>query len=134
MKYCTNSQTPVCSVHGLSGFERLRIILYDDDIALLCIDVDELAEIVNVYDKTVTRFGLKIAASKTETMAFNVHEDVKAKQSLILIGKCSYVPIKNVRKFKYLGHMVINFDDDPSNFQLPNFLSFRIASAFQKWN
>ena len=102
------------------------MILYADDIALLCNDVDELAEIVNIYDRTFARFGLKIAASKTETMAFNVPEDVKSKPSLISIGN---VPIKNVRKFKYLGHMVTNLDDDPSHF-----LSFRIASAFQKWN
>ena len=88
--------------------------------------MDELAEIVNIYDRTFTRFGLKIAASKTETMAFNVPEDVKAKSSLISIGN---VPIKNVCKFKYLGHMVTNLDDDPSHF-----LSFRISSAFQKWN
>ena len=102
------------------------MIQYADDIALLCTDVDELAKIVNIYDRTFTRFGLKIAASKTETMVFNVSEDVKAKPSLISIGN---VPIKNLHKFKYLGHMVTNLDDDPSHF-----LFFRIASAFQKWN
>ena len=79
------------SVHSLSGFERLRMILYADDIALLCNDVDELAEIVNIYDRTFMRFGLKIAASKTETMAFNVSEDIKAKPSLISMGN---VPLK----------------------------------------
>ena len=114
------------SVHGLSGTQWLKMILYADDIALLCNDVDELAEIVNIYDKTFCRFGLKISAGKTETMAFNVPEEIKAKPSLISIGD---VPLKNVRKFKYLGHMVTNLDEDPSHF-----LSFRIASAFQKWN
>ena len=59
-------------------------------------------------------------------MVFNVPEEIKAKPSLISIGD---VPLKNVRKFKYLGHMVTNLDEDPSHF-----LSFRIASAFQKWN
>ena len=59
-------------------------------------------------------------------MAFNVPEDVKAVPSFFSLGN---VPIKNVRKFKYLGHMVTNLDEDPSHF-----LSFRIASAFQKWN
>ena len=90
------------------------MILYADDIALLCNDVDELAEIVNIYDRTFIRFGLKIAASKTETMAFNVSEDIKAKPSLIM----GNVPLKNVRKFKYLGHMVTNLNDDPSHFYL----------------
>ena len=114
------------SVHGLSGTQRLRMILYADDIALLCSNIDELAEILNIYDKIFTRFGLKIAASKTETMAFNVPEEIKAKPSLISIGG---VALKNVRIFKYLGHVITNNDDDPSHY-----LSFRISSAFQKWN
>ena len=74
------------SIHGLSGIQRLRMILYADDIALLCNDVDELAEIVNIYDRTFSRFGLKIAADKTETMAFNVPEDVKAVPSFFSLG------------------------------------------------
>ena len=52
------------SVHGLSGTQRLRMILYADDIAVLSNDIDELAEILNIYDKTFTRFGLKIATDK----------------------------------------------------------------------
>ena len=40
--------------------------------------------------------------------------------------ECTY---KNVRTFKYLGHMINNNDDDPSHY-----LSFRISSAYQKWN
>ena len=114
------------SVHGLSGTQRLRMILYADDIALLCGNVDELAEILNIYNKTFNRFGLKISASKTETMAFNVPEEIKAKPSLISIGG---VALKNVRMFKYLGHVITNNDDDPSHY-----LSFRISSAYQKWN
>ena len=55
---------------------------------------------------------------KTETMAFNVPEDIKSKKSLFSIGD---VPIKNVRIFKYLGHVITNNDDDPSHY-----LSFRI--------
>ena len=98
------------------------MILYAGDIALLCTNVDELAEIVKIYDHTFTRFGLQISTGKTETMAFNVPEDVKSKQSLISIGG---VALKNVRTFKYLGHMITNNDDD---------LTFRISSAFQKWN
>ena len=102
------------------------MILYADDIALLCTNVDELAEIVKIYDHTFARFGLKISTGKTETMAFNVPEEVKSKQSLISIGG---VALKNVRTFKYLDHMITNNDDDPSHY-----LTFRISSAFQKWN
>jgi len=45
------------SVHGLSKTQRLRMILYADDIAVLSNDIDELAEILNIYDKTFTRFA-----------------------------------------------------------------------------
>ena len=48
------------------------MILYADDIAVLSNNADALAEILRIYDKTFTRFGLKIATDKTETMAFNV--------------------------------------------------------------
>ena len=59
-------------------------------------------------------------------MAFNVDEELKLRPSLISIG---YVALKTVRAFKYLGHMIVNTDDNQYNF-----LNFRIASAYQKWN
>ena len=102
------------------------MILYADDIVLLCNDIVELAEIVKIYDQNFTRFGLKISTSKTETMAFNVTEEVKCKASLISIEG---VALKNVRTFKYLGHIITNNDEDPSKY-----LNFRISSAFEKWN
>ena len=58
------------------------MILYTDDIAILCNNIDELAEILNIYDKTFTRYGLKICTGKTETMAFNVPEEIKSRPSL----------------------------------------------------
>ena len=75
------------SVHDLSGKERLGMILYADDIAILCNNIDELAEILNIYDKTFTRYGLKISTGKTETMAFNVPEEIKSRPSFFQSGK-----------------------------------------------
>ena len=102
------------------------MILYADDIALLCNNVDELAEIIEIYGNTFTRFGLKISTNKTVTMAFNVQEETKSKPSLISIGG---VALENVRTFKYLENMISINDEDPSHY-----LTFRISSAFQKWN
>ena len=113
-------------MHGLSGVQRLRMLLYADDIVLLCENIDELSEIVSIYHNTFTRFGLTISTGKTETMAFNVPEDIKAKPSLISIAG---VALKNVRTFKYLGHLITNTDEDRASY-----LTFRISSAFQKWN
>ena len=38
------------------------MLLYADDIVLLCTNINELSEIVKIYDKT---FGLKISTGKT---------------------------------------------------------------------
>ena len=104
------------SIHCLSGVQHLRMILYANDIVLLCNDIDELSEIVKIYDAT---FGLKISTDKTETMAFNVDEEIKAKPSLISIGE---VELKNVCVFKYLRHIIVNTEVDPSQQ-----LNFRIC-------
>ena len=67
------------SIHKVSGSDRLRMLLYADDIVLFCEDVDELQSILKIYDETFTRFGLTIAIDKTQTLSFNVHEDVMEK-------------------------------------------------------
>jgi hypothetical protein len=59
------------------------MILYADDIAVLSNDVDELAEILRIYDQNFTSFGLKIATDKTENMVFNVPEETKSLPSHI---------------------------------------------------
>ena len=49
------------SVHKLSANDRLRMLLYADDIVLFCEDIDELQSVLNIYDETFSRFGLTIA-------------------------------------------------------------------------
>ena len=95
------------------------MILYTDDIVLLNNDNDELMDILSIF----SRFELTIYTSKTQTMTFNVSEEIKAKESLVSLGD---VQLKNIRTFKYLGHTIANNEKDPSYF-----LSLRIASAFQ---
>ena len=61
VRYCKNTPTPGlqysylipghCStrdqrrIHGLNGAAQLRMILYADDIIILCYDIDELTEV-----------------------------------------------------------------------------------------
>ena len=113
---CSNREQR--SIHRLSGIQRLIMILYAD-IVLLCNNICELAEIVNIYNNTFNRFGLKISTSNPETMAFNAEEAIKDTPSLISIED---VPLKNARVFKYLGHTITNDTKDPSQF-----LNFRIS-------
>ena len=115
------------SVNSLAGEDRLRMLLYADDIVLFCEDINELQSILKIYDETFSRFGLTIAIDKTKTISFNVTEEVMASKSLITLkGE----PIENVRQFKYLGHMLSNESSSNS----PAFIHHQIASAYSKWN
>ena len=67
-----------------------------------------------------------IAIDKTQTLAYNISEDVMSSKSLISLRN---QPIENVRSFKYLGHVLCN---DPSNSSA--FLIHQICSAYTKWN
>ena len=96
------------SIHKISGNDRLRMLLYADDIVLFCEDIDELNDILNIYNSNFSRFGLTIAIDKTQTLAYNVSEDVMSSKSLISHRN---QPIENVRSFRYLGHVLCN---DPS--------------------
>ena len=51
--------------------------------------------------------------SKTETVAFNIDEEIKSQESLITIGDNK---IKNVLTFKYLGHTITNDEKKTSRF------------------
>ena len=112
------------SVHKLSGSDRLRMLLYADDIVLFCEDLKELESILEIYDKTFSRYGLTIALDKTKTIVFNVDESVMSNKSLISLRGTN---IENVRQFKYLGHLL-------SNEKTQNFLNHQIASAYAKWS
>ena len=92
------------SVHSLSGFQRLKMILYTDDIVLLCSDINELSSIVDIYHQTFSRFGLTISTDKTKTMAFNDPEDIKSTPSLISIAGAA---MKNVRTYTLVTPFLI---------------------------
>ena len=114
------------SIHKISGSDRLRMLLYADDIVLFCEEANELEAILKIYDDTFSRFGLTIAIDKTQTLAFNIPEDVMDKKSIISLRN---EPIENVRRFKYLGHVLSNESSNTSAF-----INHQIASAYSKWN
>ena len=80
------------------GTIQITELLYADDEAIFANSVEELRTILEIYDQTFTRFGLKMSYSKTETMAFNVDDGIKNQENLINIGNNK---IKNIRTFKY---------------------------------
>ena len=113
-------------VSKISSSERLRMLLYADDIILLSESLLELDDILTIYDKTFKRFGLTISIEKTKTLTFNVDEEIMQKHSLLSLRN---EPIENVRVFKYLGHILSN-QPTPSS----SFITHQISSAFSKWN
>ena len=68
------------------GITRITELLYADDEAIFANSIEELKTILQIYDRTFAHFGLKMSCGKTETMAFNVDEEIKSQESLITIG------------------------------------------------
>ena len=60
------------------------MLLYADDIVRFCEEIDELNDILNIYDSNFSRFGHTIAIDKTQTLAYKVSEDVMSSKSLII--------------------------------------------------
>ena len=77
----------------MSGNERLRMLLYADDIGLFCEDVDELNNIPAIYDETFSQFGSTIVIYKTQPISFNVPEDAMKEKSWLTLRN---EPIENI--------------------------------------
>ena len=85
------------------------MLLYADDIVLFCEFIDELNYILNTQDSNFfSSFGLNIAIDKTQTLSYNVSDDVRSSKALVSLRN---QPIENVTSFKYLGQILCN---DPS--------------------
>ena len=100
------------------GVVRILELMYADDIVMFSENLDELKKILGIYDNNFSRFGLQMSYKKTETMAFNVDENIQSRPSLLSTNNAE---IKKVRQCRYLGHLVRN--DGKSS----KFLHHRIA-------
>ena len=128
IKYCIPNEVSTRELRKNArarGENRITELLYADDQAIFAESAEELQTILQIYDHTFTRFGLKMSYSKTETMAFNVDEDVQNKDTLVQVNGTK---IKNVRSFRYLGYTVTNICESTKT------IGLRIGSAFEKWN
>ena len=129
VEYCIPNEVSPREYHSEApahGTIWITELLYADDEAIFANSIKELKTILEIYDRTFVRFGLKMSYSKNETMAFNIDEEIKSQESLITIGDNE---IKNVRTFKYLRYTSTN--DEKKTFR---FLYARIGAAYQKWN
>ena len=106
-----------------SGKRKVKLILYADDIVLFCRSASSLQLSVDAMNSVFTRFGLKIAEDKTQTMIFNADEEELAQESIITLNGLA---VENVRKFRYLGYWLNNTAKNPP-------LAEQISSAWSKW-
>ena len=106
----------------LTGVEIVRWILYADDLVLLASHVKEVEDLLNILDKTGTRYGLTISFKKTKTQVFK-DQLLGNEVSLIKVGETN---IENVSEFVYLGHKIST--------GAHTFVDMQIGSAFGKFN
>ena len=108
-----------------NGTQRTTLINFADDILAVAKSKEELQIMVTILVETFKNFGLTLSSKKTETMSWNTNENVKIEESLISVEN---KPLKNVRKFKYLGHWMSD------NLQKATSLGYQFGAAYQKWN
>lgn len=63
------------SAHGTT---RITELLYAE--AIFSNSIEELKTMLEIYDRTFARFGLKMSYSKTETVAFNIDEEIRSQE------------------------------------------------------
>ena len=106
-----------------SGSDWLRLLLYADDIVIFARTKEELEGILEIFQRNFVRYGLTMAENKTVSMVFSGPESDMVAPSLV---KLAGTPLENVRKFRYLGHLLSNEQEDA-------YLGAQISSAWAKW-
>ena len=100
--------------------ELMWILLYADDISLVCDDIDNLRKAVALMDATFLQWGLTISTKKTKVLVVGRDAEVhKSNASITIRGDVLEV----VSEFKYLGSI---FTSDGT---LDAEIAHRIASA-----
>ena len=91
-------------MHGknLSEEELMWIMLYADDISLVCDDAEKLRTAVTTMDATFLRWGLTISTNKTKVLVAGRDAAVQAAKSVVTLRG---VELEVVSQFKYLGSM-----------------------------
>ena len=120
---CTNRQQR--SRHPSNGTQNTCFVNFADDIYLTARSQEDLQVMMAIITETFQNFGLTLSTSKTETMSWRTPENFKNESTIISVNN---EPLKNVRKFKYLGDWL---SDDIQNNSM---LSYQFGSAYAKWN
>ena len=80
--------------------ELMWILLYADDISLICDSAEKLREAVTVMDTTILRSGLTISTKKTKVLVVGRNDAAQAADLVITLRGDQ---LEVVSQFKYLG-------------------------------
>ena len=90
-------QRSECPLHG---WERIKRVLYADDMCIIFRNKEALQKGLEIMESVFCRYGLILSRKKTETMVVNGDDDETWSPSLVTLG---HYKIKNTTEFKYLG-------------------------------
>ena len=76
---------------------------FADNVALFFSNERDLERGMKLLTDIFTEFDLNLSEKKTETMIFNAVDDDDYPENLVTINN---IPLKNVKKFKYLGSQI----------------------------
>ena len=99
--------------------ELMWILLYADDISLVCDDIESLTAAVTVMDTTFVQWGLTISTKKTKVLVVSRPDVAVQSPNIVIRGE----KLEVVSQFKYLGSI---FTSDNT---LDAEIASRIASA-----
>ena len=84
------------------GEDRISILLYTDDIILICDSREDLQELLNVVNKYAVDFNMSFSAAKSGVIV--IDESSGNSDEWVLGG----IKISQVKDYKYLGIMIDN--------------------------
>ena len=99
---------------------------YADDLILFLLDQVGLQKATCALDEVFQRFGLKINATKTETMILN-YKNLSSEEYPESIVTLNGTDLRNVKEFKYLGANVHH--EEPNTGEVELNLRFQLANS-----
>ena len=93
--------------------DKLKILLFADDIILLAENKEELQNLLNEIHKYSTETNMKFSPEKSKYMIINEKETDKTNEEITL----GQIPMEKVKEYKYLGLLIgsNNLDKEKNN-------------------
>ena len=88
--------------------ELMWILLYADDISLVCDDIDNLRTAIALMDSTFLQWGLTISTEKTKVLVVGRDAEVQTSSATVIMRGDT---LEVISGFKYLGSIFTSNSD-----------------------